>query len=173
MQVMNFLLQQPELDVNAVNSNNLKTLDILLKGPKQSNDEEIVHMLHLASMPKLKSQALTDPSRANDAVIEVDMTMKDSASKKDTVDSFKWLEEMPRGTMVAVVLIATVTFKVALNPPGGSLARRGKCRFERQTKQIDCGRRLAQEPNLVLGVGLHRILGIHEHHSNADKLFEA
>ncbi|TYI71417.1 hypothetical protein E1A91_D08G293400v1 [Gossypium mustelinum] len=122
-EVMNLLLQQPELDVNAVNSNNLKALDILLKGPKQSNDEEIAHMLHLASMPKLENQVLTDPSRPNnavvDAVVEVDMTMKDSTSKKNNVDSFKWLEEMRRGTTVAAVLIATVTFEVALNPPGG------------------------------------------------------
>ncbi|TYH60549.1 hypothetical protein ES332_D08G301700v1 [Gossypium tomentosum] len=122
-EVMNLLLQQPELDVNAVNSNNLKALDILLKGPKQSNDEEIAHMLHLASMPKLENEVLTDPSRPNnavvDAVVEVDMTMKDSTSKKNNVDSFKWLEEMRRGTTVAAVLIATVTFEVALNPPGG------------------------------------------------------
>ncbi|MBA0853100.1 hypothetical protein Goshw_013443 [Gossypium schwendimanii] len=118
-EVMNLLLQQPELDVNAVNSNNLRALDILLKGPKQSNDEEIAHKLLLASMPKLENQVLTDPSRPNDAVIEVDMMMKDSTSKKNTVDSFKWLEEMRRGTMVAAVLIATVTFEVALNPPGG------------------------------------------------------
>ncbi|KHG01227.1 hypothetical protein F383_23506 [Gossypium arboreum] len=118
-EVMNLLLQQPELDVNAVNSNNLKALDILRKGPKQSNHEEIAHMLHLASMPKLENQVLTDSSRANNAVIEVDMTMKDSTSEKNTMDSFKWLEEMRRGTMVAAVLIATVTFEVALNPPGG------------------------------------------------------
>ncbi|PPD85930.1 hypothetical protein GOBAR_DD17157 [Gossypium barbadense] len=100
-----------------------EALDILLKGPKQSNDEEIAHMLHLASMPKLENQVLTDPSRPNnavvDAVVEVDMTMKDSTSKKNNVDSFKWLEEMRRGTTVAAVLIATVTFEVALNPPGG------------------------------------------------------
>ena len=57
MQVMKFLLVQPELDVNAVNSNKLKALDILLKGPKQSNDQEIVQMLHLASMPKPDNQA--------------------------------------------------------------------------------------------------------------------
>ncbi|GMI83939.1 hypothetical protein like AT5G15500 [Hibiscus trionum] len=118
-EVMKMLLLQPELDVNAMNSNELKALDILLKGPKQSNDEEIVHMLHLASMPKLENQALSEQSQANDAVIEVDVKMKDSTSKRDTTDSFEWIGEMRRGTMVMAVLIATVTFEVALNPPGG------------------------------------------------------
>ncbi|KAK8660084.1 hypothetical protein V6N13_051019 [Hibiscus sabdariffa] len=118
-EVMKMLLLQPELDVNAMNSNELKALDILLKGPKQSNDEEVVHMLLLASMPKLENQALTQHSQANDAVIEVDAEMKDSTSKRDAADSFEWLGEMRRGTMVMAVLIATVTFEVALNPPGG------------------------------------------------------
>ncbi|KAK8559086.1 hypothetical protein V6N13_098680 [Hibiscus sabdariffa] len=118
-EVMKMLLLQSELDVNAMNSKELKALDILLKFPKQSNDEEVVHMLLLASMPKLENQALTQHSEANDAVIEVDADMKDSTSKRDAADSFEWLGEMRRGTMVMAVLTATVTFEVALNPPGG------------------------------------------------------
>ncbi|XWS17305.1 hypothetical protein CRYUN_Cryun33cG0056000 [Craigia yunnanensis] len=118
-EVMKFLLVQPELDVNAVNSNKLKALDILLKGPKQSNDQEIVQMLHLASMPKPDNQAVTEQSQANDTVIDVDTKTKDLTSKRDTTNSFEWLGEMRRGIMVMAVLIATVTFEVALNPPGG------------------------------------------------------
>ncbi|XVE98122.1 hypothetical protein REPUB_Repub03eG0078100 [Reevesia pubescens] len=118
--VMKFLLVQPELDVNAVNSYKLKALDILQKGPKQSNDQEFVQMLHLASMPKPDNQALPEQSQANDqAVIDVDTKAKDLTSKKDTTNSFEWLGEMRRGIMVMAVLIATVTFEVALNPPGG------------------------------------------------------
>lgn len=132
---MKFLLVQPELDVNSVNSNKLKAIDILQKGPKQSNDEEIVRMLHLASMPRPDNQALTKRSEANDDVainvddfvinvndvaIDVDtIKTKDLTSKKDTANSFEWLGEMRRGIMVVAVLIATVTFEVALNPPGG------------------------------------------------------
>ncbi|XP_022751715.1 ankyrin repeat-containing protein BDA1-like [Durio zibethinus] len=118
-EVLKFLLEQPELDVNAVNSNKLKALDILGEGPNQSNDQEVVQMLHLASMPKPDSQALTELSQANDAVIDVDTKTNDLTSKRDTKNSFKGLVEMRRGIMVMAVLIATVTFEVALNPPGG------------------------------------------------------
>ncbi|XVF88593.1 hypothetical protein PTKIN_Ptkin19aG0063300 [Pterospermum kingtungense] len=139
-EVMKFLLEQPELDVNSVNSNKLKALDILEKGPKQSNDEEIVQMLLLASMPKPDNQASAEQSQANDVVINVDdgvinvddgeinvddvvinvdTKTKDLTSKTDTANSFEQLGHMRRGIMVMAVLIATVTFEVALNPPGG------------------------------------------------------
>ncbi|XVE54224.1 hypothetical protein DITRI_Ditri03aG0063400 [Diplodiscus trichospermus] len=131
-EVMRFLLEQSELDVNAVNSNELKALDILLKGPTQSNDQQIVQMLHLASLPRPGNQALSEHSQANEVVIDVDTNTKDSTSvidldtntkdltsKRDTTEYFEGLGEMRRGIMVMAVLIATVTFEVALNPPGG------------------------------------------------------
>ncbi|XP_017983110.1 PREDICTED: serine/threonine-protein phosphatase 6 regulatory ankyrin repeat subunit B [Theobroma cacao] len=118
-EVIKLLLLQPELDVNAVNSNKLKALDILLKGPKQSNDQEIVEMLHLASTPKADNQELPEQSQADETVIDVDTKGKDSTSKMDTASSLEWLGELRSGLMVMAVLIATVTFEVALNPPGG------------------------------------------------------
>ncbi|GLT48536.1 hypothetical protein SLA2020_221560 [Shorea laevis] len=114
-----FLLEQPKLDVNAVNSRNLKALDILLKAPKQSNDQEILQMLQLATTPKSQNEALLEQSHIEETVVDVETKVNLTSEIDSTRNSEDQIREMRRGIIVMAVLIATVTFEVALNPSGG------------------------------------------------------
>lgn len=117
--MLKFLLDQPKLDVYAVNSLNLKALDILLKAPNQSNDQEILQMLLLATMPKSQNQAFLEQSHIEETIVDVE-TKVNLTSEMDSIrNSEDQIREMRRGIIVMAVLIATVTFEVALNPPGG------------------------------------------------------
>lgn len=121
LQLMKYLLGQSSLDLNAVNSEGLRALDIMLAGPRQFIDQEVVEKLSVAA--KLAKNG--DKPLPKDNVI--DMGTTEVPIKKDSVESLATtnsndqdlLKEMRKGIMVMAVLIATVSFEVAINPPGG------------------------------------------------------
>lgn len=126
MQVIKYLLGQSSLDVNVVNSKGLRALDIMLAGPRQSNDQEVVEELSAAArLAKDDEKPLSKQSTlVQDNVIDMDTmvpTQKDSVESTSTTESDDqdWLKEMRKGILVMAVLIATVSFEVAIDPPGG------------------------------------------------------
>ncbi|KAF3441892.1 hypothetical protein FNV43_RR15807 [Rhamnella rubrinervis] len=124
--VMKYLLSQSSLDMNAVNSKGLRALDIMLAGSRQSNDQEVVEKLSVAArLAKDDEKPLSkQPTHVQDNVIDMDSmvpTQKDPVESMSTAksDDQDWLKEMRKGIMVMAVLISTVSFDVAINPPGG------------------------------------------------------
>lgn len=126
MQVIKYLLGQSSLDVNAVNSKGLRALDIMLAGPRQSNDQEVVEKLSAVARSADDDEKLLSKQSnlVQDNVIDMDSmvpTQKDSVESTSTTksDDQDWLKEMRKGIIVMAVLIATVSFEVAIDPPGG------------------------------------------------------
>lgn len=123
LQVMKYLLGLSSLDMNAVNSKGLKALDIMLAGPRQSNDQEVVEKFSVAAksakdsgkpLPK-ETTLVQDNVDSMEVPIEID-SVKSMATTTNDQDMLK---EMRKGILVMAVLIATVSFEVAIDPPGG------------------------------------------------------
>ncbi|KAF8400855.1 hypothetical protein HHK36_014158 [Tetracentron sinense] len=118
-QIMKFPLSQPGLDANAVNSNGFTALDILLTGPKQSIDEEVREMLVARGVREDDNQAPQKQAHVTHNIVDIESGEIGSTLNQDVQKFEEWMRETRRGIMVMAVLIATVTFEVALNPPGG------------------------------------------------------
>ncbi|KAK4435198.1 Nuclear factor NF-kappa-B subunit [Sesamum alatum] len=118
LQTVRYLVKQPNLNVNAQNSYGLRALDIMFVYAVNSNNwqmEEAIRLAggHRSQMATTNVQAPLhhDPlntSSGSSSLAEVDKNEKQ-----------EWLKEMRSGILVMASVFATLTFQVALAPPGG------------------------------------------------------
>ncbi|KAJ9140045.1 hypothetical protein P3X46_030732 [Hevea brasiliensis] len=113
------------LEVNAMNHYGLTALDVLLMSPSEAGDREIVEMLLDAEAMRGRDITLSN--------IPYNQTFTNSPTAPETdrsqlggmVEYFKFKRgrdspSTARSTLlVIVVLVATATFQVGVNPPGG------------------------------------------------------
>ncbi|RWR94511.1 ankyrin repeat-containing protein NPR4-like protein [Cinnamomum micranthum f. kanehirae] len=104
IEVIEFLLSNRRLDINCLNIKKYTPLDALVKAPRRSGFKKCKRILCGAGGKRAKeiSQAL--------AVNHPKSTWQAHAN---------WLNETKSSLMVVAILIATVTYQAALNPPGG------------------------------------------------------
>ncbi|WRX11991.1 Ankyrin repeat - like 3 [Theobroma cacao] len=109
------------LDVNAVNRSNLSALDMLLLFPSEAGDREIMDILsgagalrardvNLSPMASLDSRTLSETNHLQPKELEYFKFKKGRDSPSEA-----------RGTLLIIAaLVASATFQVAFNPPGGA-----------------------------------------------------
>ncbi|XP_058113279.1 ankyrin repeat-containing protein BDA1-like [Magnolia sinica] len=97
--MVEYLVKNNQVNLDALNMNGLTALDVLLKSPCEPNDEELETIL-----------VERGAGSAN---------RMDPAARMWQTDDSSWLDEARKSLMVAAVLIATATFHATLNPPGG------------------------------------------------------
>ncbi|KAL5987583.1 hypothetical protein ACLOJK_035332 [Asimina triloba] len=96
--MLEHLINQTEVDVNAKNMDGLTALDSLLLSPYEPEVEEVLAILRRKQPEsRIKVHPARQPHEGDD----------------------KWLENTRGSLMIVAILISTVTFQAALNPPGG------------------------------------------------------
>ncbi|KAJ8753985.1 hypothetical protein K2173_001883 [Erythroxylum novogranatense] len=107
IQTIEFLHRQANLNVNVLNSRGLTAIDLLMIGPPSSCDTEIGEKIRSAG---------GGPSISNHQPV-IDSVGKGFNTDEDQKD--KYLTEITNGLLVMASLVATVTFQIAVTPPGG------------------------------------------------------
>ncbi|KAI3898797.1 hypothetical protein MKW92_023360 [Papaver armeniacum] len=94
--ILNYLLQSKTLriDINAVNNQNVRALNMLSETEKADLEFGFYHHLGRAKKQKKKASSRDD-------------------------DDGEWLKERVNALMVVATLIAGIAFQAAINPPGG------------------------------------------------------
>ncbi|KAJ9181526.1 hypothetical protein P3X46_009649 [Hevea brasiliensis] len=127
IQNIRFLISYPRLDVNAVNSFGLTALDLLLIGPTNPNDLEIGEMIRSAGgvrslnlftsaaenqIQPITNNAASGPRNNDNMTVSSQETM-------DNENDDEHLKDMTNGLLMMASIVATVTFQIAVTPPGG------------------------------------------------------
>ncbi|PRQ28013.1 putative ankyrin repeat-containing domain, PGG domain-containing protein [Rosa chinensis] len=125
LEVINYLLDNTKIEVNAQNSNGFTALDVLSHSTRDLRDLEIKESLQYSGASKFIKKA---PSVMFDQdTVQVPTTMQPLMSKRRSLRQlvFKpkqkevdWLGRKRSSLMVVASLIATVAFQSAINPPG-------------------------------------------------------
>ncbi|KAL5791654.1 hypothetical protein ACOSP7_000248 [Xanthoceras sorbifolium] len=118
------------LEVNAINQTGLTALDLILIFPSEAGDGEIQEILRNAGAMRTKDVTLSSipsPEPYNESSVNSPITVETCASRSDDlVEYFKFKKgrdspgETRTALLVIAVLVATTTFQVAVNPPGGA-----------------------------------------------------
>lgn len=127
VQVINYLLDNTNIEVNAQNSNGCTALDVLSHSTRDLRDLDIKESLQIAGAPRKINKA---PSVMFDQdTVQVSTSMQSLMSKRRSLRQlvFKpkkkevdWLGRKRNSLMIVASLIATVAFQSAINPPGGA-----------------------------------------------------
>lgn len=108
-QMIKYLIQLDQVEVNALNKNQLTALDLLRQSPRDTRDMEIEHALLSSGALSAKDMDLiTDEGKSHQRLSSLQ-------SRKPT----DWLGRRKSALMVVASLIATVAFQAGLTPPGG------------------------------------------------------
>ncbi|KAJ8772467.1 hypothetical protein K2173_027644 [Erythroxylum novogranatense] len=111
------------LQVNATNNSGLTALDVLLIFPSEAGDREITDIL--CSAGALKASQLSPESEVLSVGIPSTPEMRSVEQAQNLVEYFKFKKgrdspsETRTALLVIAVLVATATFQVGVNPPGG------------------------------------------------------
>lgn len=114
------------LELNAVNQNGLTALDLLVIFPSEAGDREIEEIIRNAGGRRAKDLVQVSPlsSFETDNHTPVNCQTSDIESN-DLVEYFKFKRgrdspsDARSALLVIAVLVATATFQVGINPPGG------------------------------------------------------
>ncbi|KAL0329677.1 UNVERIFIED_CONTAM: hypothetical protein Sradi_4954400 [Sesamum radiatum] len=109
LQTVEYLAKQPNLNVNAENLYGLRALDITFAYAFNSKDVYIEEAIRLAG--GCRSQTTTTTSQIR--------PYTRNTSIKSTNLANEWWKELRSGIIVMASVFTTVTFQVALTPPGG------------------------------------------------------
>ncbi|KAK4420154.1 hypothetical protein Salat_2428300 [Sesamum alatum] len=110
LQIVEYLVKQSSLNANAENSNGVKPLDILfVSAALNSNDMYIEEAIRLAGGCRSQMTNVTTSPPHN-----TPYSLPESFNKVED-----WLKEMRNGIIVMSSVFATLSFQVALTPPGG------------------------------------------------------
>ncbi|KAJ8754140.1 hypothetical protein K2173_002039 [Erythroxylum novogranatense] len=107
IQTIEFLHRQANLNVNVLNSRGLTALDLLMIGRPSSCDSEIGEKIRSAG----GGRSISNHQPIMDSVGKGFNTDEDQEEK--------YLREITDGILVMASLVATVTFQIAVTPPGG------------------------------------------------------
>ncbi|KAL0290216.1 UNVERIFIED_CONTAM: hypothetical protein Scaly_2678900 [Sesamum calycinum] len=117
-QAVDYLVRQSSLNVNAENSNGLRALDMLFVNAFNSNDAHIEETITLAGGSR--SQMTTTDVQTRLEHQPSDTSSRSTSQEEDDRDAeHKWFTELRSGIIVMASVFATMTFQVALTPPGG------------------------------------------------------
>ncbi|KAL6215266.1 hypothetical protein ACLB2K_014697 [Fragaria x ananassa] len=128
LEVINYLLENTKIEVNAQNANGFTALDVLSHSTRDLRDLEIKESLQIAGAPKIMKKAPTVMFDQDQDTVQVSSTTQPLMSKRRSLRQlvFKpkqkevdWLGRKRSSLMVVSSLIATVAFQSAMNPPGG------------------------------------------------------
>ncbi|EYU19006.1 hypothetical protein MIMGU_mgv1a022409mg [Erythranthe guttata] len=101
VETINFLLNVPAFEVNAVNLNGLTAVDVLIQSRRDVRDMEIEDL---------------QPDLASSSTPEL---QKDNSWNGMMKQQLEWLEKHKSALMVVASLTASMAFQVGVNPPGG------------------------------------------------------
>ncbi|KAF6167343.1 hypothetical protein GIB67_043204 [Kingdonia uniflora] len=107
-------MKETHVEVNAVNSNGLTALDLLLTLPTDSNEDSIAKLLKNAGGERAfnpPTQVLSPQVQSPEPSLNQNFTNSSSRSDKG--------ESIRNGIIILSVMFATLAFEVALSPPGG------------------------------------------------------
>ncbi|XP_050364450.1 ankyrin repeat-containing protein BDA1-like [Argentina anserina] len=128
LEVVNYVLDNTKIEVNAQNSNGFTALDVLSHSTRDLRDLEIKESLQFAGAPKIMKKTPTAMFDQDQDTVQVSSTSQPLMSKRKSLRQlvFKpkqkevdWLGRKRSSLMVVASLIATVAFQSAINPPGG------------------------------------------------------
>ncbi|KAL0331357.1 UNVERIFIED_CONTAM: hypothetical protein Sangu_1681200 [Sesamum angustifolium] len=109
LQTVEYLVKQPNLNVNAENLYGLRALDITFAYAFNSKDVYIEEAIRLAG--GCRSQTTTTTSQIRPYTRNTSIESTNLANE--------WWKELRSGIIVMASVFTTVTFQVALTPPGG------------------------------------------------------
>ncbi|KAL1531343.1 ankyrin repeat-containing protein ITN1-like [Salvia divinorum] len=117
-EMIKYLIQLDEVDVNALNKNRLTALDLLRQSPRDTRDMEIEHALLSSGALSAKDMHLiTDEGKSHRRLSSLQSRVeKPVVTERKPTD---WLGRRRSALMVVASLIATVAFQAGLTPPGG------------------------------------------------------
>ncbi|XP_057766674.1 ankyrin repeat-containing protein BDA1-like [Salvia miltiorrhiza] len=116
-EIIKFLLEQKEVEVNALNKNRLTALDLLRQSPRDKRDMEIEEALLSSGASSAKDlHLITDEQVEGKAQGRLSSQQSRAAVERKPTD---WLGRRRSALMVVASLIATVAFQAGLTPPGG------------------------------------------------------
>ncbi|XP_077225506.1 uncharacterized protein LOC143858684 [Tasmannia lanceolata] len=115
IQMLNLLLKEPNIDLNAKNAYDLTAFDVLVLTPSETGDMDIVEMLLRAGCKRGKEPTALIESKNPGTWKTMLGNVCDLWQKKDD----DWLKDMHNTLMIVATIIATITFQAGLNPPGG------------------------------------------------------
>ncbi|KAI9176520.1 hypothetical protein LWI28_003818 [Acer negundo] len=130
-QVIEILLGSRLLEVNAINQSGLTALDLLLMFSSEAGDREIQEILCNAGAMRTKDVTLSSipssPEPYNQTLINSTPGTPQACTPRtdDLVEYFKFKKgrdspgETRTALLVIAVLVATASFQVGVNPPGG------------------------------------------------------
>ncbi|CAK7336916.1 unnamed protein product [Dovyalis caffra] len=113
------------LEVNAVNHSGLTALDVILIFPSEAGDREIVEILRNAGATRARDIIQSTIPSNQTSTDNSSMPERCQSNLNNLVEYFKFKKgrDSPseaRGTLLVIaVLVATATFQVGINPPGG------------------------------------------------------
>lgn len=116
------------LEVNAKTNSGLTALDLLLIFPSEAGDTEITEILRSAGAMRAKDishPAISSFQSVNQNSAFSTLEICQTEQPKNLVDYFKFQKgrdspsEARSALLVIAVLVATATFQVGVNPPGG------------------------------------------------------
>ncbi|KAJ8772419.1 hypothetical protein K2173_027596 [Erythroxylum novogranatense] len=111
------------LEVNATNNSGLTALDVLLIFPSEAGDREITDIL--CSVGALKAGQLSPESEFQSVGMPTTPEMRSVEQAQNLIEYFKFKKgrdppsQARSALLVIAVLVATATFHIGVNPPGG------------------------------------------------------
>ncbi|CAN1126731.1 Ankyrin repeat-containing protein BDA1 [Linum perenne] len=135
-QVIELLVAELEVEVNAMNNTGLTALDLMLMFPSEAGDREIMEILVTAGAVRGREVLLLNP--------QSQLNGESSCSQeKDMEEYFKFKKgrdspsDARSALLVIAVLVATATFQLGVNPPGGVWQEDTYMNNTRETEEKD------------------------------------
>ncbi|KAL0290219.1 UNVERIFIED_CONTAM: hypothetical protein Scaly_2679200 [Sesamum calycinum] len=113
-----YLVRLQSLNLHAENANGLKALDMLFVNVFNSNDVHIEETITLAGGSRSQMTPTNVPTRLQHPPPN-NSSRSSSQAEDDQNAKHKWFTELRSGIIVMASVFATMTFQVALTPPGG------------------------------------------------------
>ncbi|CAI0547946.1 unnamed protein product [Linum tenue] len=119
------------LDANAMNHAGLTALDLMLMFPSEAGDREIIDILQAAGALRASAREIpTSQHSADHTTVTISnstlpVPRRRTAEAKELIEYFKFKKgrdspsEARSALLVIAVLVATATFQIGINPPGG------------------------------------------------------
>ncbi|KAL0329675.1 UNVERIFIED_CONTAM: hypothetical protein Sradi_4954200 [Sesamum radiatum] len=118
LQTVQYLVRLQNLNLHAENANGLKALDMLFVNVFNSNDVHIEETITLAGGSR-SQMTPTNVQTWPQYPLPNNSSRSSSQAEDDQNAKHKWFTEVRSGIIVMASVFATMTFQVALTPPGG------------------------------------------------------